>query len=330
MLIKTILTQSMKKLLTQIVIAVAGFTGVAVAQQDPQFSQFMQNKLIYNPGYAGTSGGVCGVMQFRQQWANFQGSPQSIAVAADMPLANIPLGVGLTVMNDKIGPMSSLFIRAAGSFNKKIGKGTLGIGLDVGVMQKKISADWITPESTPDNRIPGNYGDFSNPDFGKMTYDVGFGAFYNVPNNFYVGISGTHLPGQEITAKEGDTRFTLSRHIYLMGGKTFQINKWNKITPNVLVKTDLAASVADLNLTYMWSDMIWVGGSYRTSAAFIGMLGLQSKFSQKNMMFRAGYSYDFSTSSQLKKFGSHEIILGACFIPEIKKPTSYDTDRFIF
>ncbi|MGZ4042172.1 MAG: type IX secretion system membrane protein PorP/SprF, partial [Bacteroidia bacterium] len=51
----------MKKLFTKIAIAIAGFTGVAVAQQDPQFTQWMNNRLIYNPGYAGTSGAICGV-----------------------------------------------------------------------------------------------------------------------------------------------------------------------------------------------------------------------------------------------------------------------------
>lgn len=319
----------MKKLLTKIVIAVAGFTGVAVAQQDPQFTQFMQNKLIYNPGYAGTSGGMCGVVQFRQQWASFTGAPQSIALAVDMPLAGIPLGVGLTVMNDKIGPMNTIFFRAAGSFNKKIGKGTLGVGLDLGFLQKKIDANWITPETGKiDPHIPGSYGDaLNNPDFGKLTYDVGFGAFYQIPNNFYVGVSGTHLPGQVLKG-DGSLEYKLSQHIYATAGKTFIINKWNKVTPNVLVKTDVAATAADFNLTYMWSDMIWVGGSYRTTAAFAGMLGYQ-KLIGGTTMVRAGYSYDFSTSSQFKKFGSHEIVLGVCLVPKIKKPTTYANDRFL-
>lgn len=319
----------MKKLLTKIVIAVAGFTGVAVAQQDPQFTQFMHNKLIYNPGYAGTSGGICGVVQFRQQWASFTGAPQSIALAVDMPLVGLPLGVGLTVMNDKIGPMNTLFVRAAGSFNKIIGKGTLGIGLDIGFLQKKIDAAWITPEPDRiDPRIPGSYGDaLNNPDFGKLTYDVGFGAFYQIPNNFYIGVSGAHLPGQVIKG-EGSLQYKLSQHIYFMTGKTFIINKWNKITPNVLVKTDIASNATDFNLTYMWSDMIWVGGSYRTSQSFAALLGYQTTFGGQYAA-KIGYSYDFSTSSQLKKFGSHEIILGICMIPKIKKTTTYGNDRFL-
>jgi len=323
---------SMKKLFTKIAIAVAGFTGVAVAQQDPQFTQFMQNKLIYNPGYAGTSNAICGVAQFRQQWASFTGAPQSIALSMDMPLAGLPIGIGLNIMNDKIGPMNTVFVRAAGSFNKTIGKGTLGIGIDFGMIQKKISADWIVPETGKiDAHIPGMYGDaLSNPDFGKVTYDVGFGAFYQIPNNFYVGISSTHLPAQVLKG-DGSLEFQVSRHYYFMAGKTFQINKWNKITPNVLVKSDLAASSVDLNLTYMWSDMIWVGGTYRVQSAAAVMAGYQKYFGTATGGFtaRIGYSYDFGATSQFKKYGSHEIILGVCFAPKIKKITTYGNDRFL-
>src|SRR5688572_18790000 len=106
----------MKKLFSKIAIAIAGFSSVAVAQQDPQFTQFMHNKLIYNPGYAGTTGALCGVVQYREQWLNFEGSPTSIAFAGDMRLTALPLGVGVTVISDKIGPMSTFILRGAASY----------------------------------------------------------------------------------------------------------------------------------------------------------------------------------------------------------------------
>src|SRR4051812_39453176 len=122
----------MKKLFTKIALVVSGFTSVAVAQQDPQFTQFMFNKLIYNPGYAGTTGALCGVLQYRQQWANFPGAPTTMAFAGDMRLKTLPIGVGITFISDKIGAMSTNIIRAAGSYNiTKIGGGTLGLGLDL-------------------------------------------------------------------------------------------------------------------------------------------------------------------------------------------------------
>jgi type IX secretion system PorP/SprF family membrane protein len=322
----------MKKLFVKITIAMSVLTGVATAQQDPQFTQFMFNKLIYNPGYAGTSGAVCGVAQFRQQWVSFEGAPQSIAVAADTRLQGLPLGVGLNIMTDKIGKMSTFFARGAASFNiTKIAGGTLGLGIDIGVLQKKINADWVVPEPLRnDPRIPGSGPNFDNPDLNKMTMDLGFGAFYQIPGKFYVGLSSTHLPAQSIKG-DGQLAYKVSRHYYLMSGYTFQLNAWSKLTPNILYKTDVASSSLDANLTYLWSDMIWVGGTYRVDDAAAILVGYQGKAGEGNSIgYKIGYSYDFP-ASQLKGYtsGSHEILLGVCYTPKVKKVTTYGNDRFL-
>lgn len=320
----------MKKLFTKIAIAVAGFTGVSVAQQDPQFTQFMQNKLIYNPGYAGTSGAICGVGQFRQQWVSFDGAPQSAAIAFDMRILPA-LGVGLNVITDKIGPMNTTFIRIPVSWNVKVGKGTLGLGIDGGVLQKKINNTWITPEpGKVDPNIPGNYDALNNPSLNKLTYDLGFGAFYQIPGKFYLGLSSTHLPAQ--TVKGADKiSYDMSRHYYLMTGYTFDINPRNKITPNVKVKSDVAATAVDVNLTYMYDNMIWAGVTYRVSDATALMLGYQGTTKgAKPLTYRIGYSYDL-TMSKLKGYtsGTHEIILGFCMSPKPKTLTTGGNDRFL-
>lgn len=328
----------MKKLFVKIAFAVAGFTGVAVAQQDPQFTQFMYNKLIYNPGYAGTTGALCGVLQYRKQWLSFDGAPTTFALAADMRLKAMPIGVGLTVMSDKIGPMNTTFARIAGSYNlTKIGSGTLGIGIDAGILQKSISSQWVVPEPLKDDkRIPGSGGTnasgdplWQNGDLNKVTYDLGFGVFYNIPGKAYVGLSSTHLPSQSV--KEGDLGYKVKAHYYLMAGYTFQLNKWSKITPNVLYKNDLAASALDANLTFMWSDMVWIGGTYRMNDAAALLAGYQGKALPNNALgYKIGVSYDFTTP-KLKTYskGTLELILGVCFTPAVKKPTTYRTDRFL-
>lgn len=322
----------MKKLLVKITIVFAGFSSVAVAQQDPQFTQWMFNKLIYNPGYAGTSGAVCGVAQYRQQWTAFTGAPQSIAVAADMRLKAVPIGVGLNVISDKIGPMNTTFFRIAGSYNiTKIAGGTLGIGIDAGILQKRISDTWVVPEPLlVDPTIPGGYGSMGliNPDLNKVTFDLGFGAFYQIPGKMYLGISSTHLPAQQI--KSGDLGFKVSRHYYLMGGYTFQLNKWSKLTPNVFYKFDNAASALDLNLTYLWSDMIWVGGTYRLEDAAAVMAGFQGKAGLGNSIgYKVGLSYDLPGQMGKYSSGSYELVLGVCFSPKVKVPTTYGNDRYL-
>lgn len=314
----------MKKLFITVAVVLAGFTGVVVAQQDPQFTQFMHNKLIYNPGYAGTSGAVCGVAQYRQQWASFEGAPQSIAVAADMPLKALPLGVGINIMSDKIGPMNTVFARLAGAYNLKIGRGKLGVGIDFGMMQKKINNDWITPEPLKDDpRIPTNTADLN-----KTTFDVGFGAFYQIPGQFYIGVSSTHLPAQ--TIKGSGMQFDLTRHYYAMVGYTFKVTPWVKFTPNLMYKSDLASTAFDANGTLMLFDKFWAGASYRLNDATAVLLGVQLPFGAGNStMLKIGYSYDITLSQKLKGFNSHEVILGVCYTPKVIKPTTHGTDRFL-
>jgi type IX secretion system PorP/SprF family membrane protein len=346
----------MKKLFAKVALMVAGFTGVAVAQQDPQFTQFMFNKLIYNPGYAGTTGAICAVGQYRQQWMSFSGGASTRAIAADMRLSKLPIGVGLTFIGDQIGPLSTTYVRLAGSFNvTKIAGGTLGIGLDVGMVSRHLTNDWVVPEPLKDDpRIPGNGGynpntgtfSFQNPDLNKTSLDLGFGVFYQIPGKFYAGLSTTHLPSSTLKGAS-ELRSTVSRHYYFMAGYTFQINKWSKVTPNVLWKAGdsksynnsidagtpnmFVASTADLNLTFLWSDMIWIGGTYRLNDAPAILAGIQGNFGVGNAYsWKLGYSYDMTTKKlQGYAKGSHEIVLGICYAPKVKKPTVYSNDRYL-
>jgi type IX secretion system PorP/SprF family membrane protein len=329
----------MKKLLTKIALVVAGFSEIAIAQQDPQFTQFMFNKLIYNPGYAGTTGAICGVGQYRKQYMDFPGAPTTRAFAADMRLTGLPLGVGVNFMSDQIGAMSTSYFRLAGSYNiTKIAGGTLGIGLDIGIMSKSLADSWIVPEPLKnDPSIPGSGGfsqstsapTFTNNNLTGTRLDAGFGAFYQIPGKFYAGISSTHLPASLFTS--GTVNFKSTRHYYMMTGYTFQLNRWSKLTPNVMYRTDLAAGGLDLNLTYLWSDMIWVGGTYRVGVSPCILAGYTGKFGLGNAYsYKIGYSYDF-TPTQLKTYakGSHEFILGVCYAPPVKKATTYGNDRFL-
>jgi hypothetical protein len=117
----------------------------------------------------------------------------------------------------------------------------------------------------------------------------------------------------------------------MMTGYTFQLNRWSKLTPNVLYKTDVASSSLDLNLTYLWSDMIWIGGTYRVDDAPAILAGYTGKFGTGNAYsYKIGYSFDFTTT-KLKTYakGSHEILIGVCYAPPVKKATTYGNDRFI-
>lgn len=324
----------MKKLFTKLTVALAAITSISFAQQDPQFTQFMHNRLIYNPGYAGTSEAICANVLYRKQWVNFPGAPSTGLLSFDMPIGQLPIAIGLNVMQDQIGFDKTFFGRLALSYNKRIGAGVLGIGVDGGVLQKQFNGTWITPDgnSFQDNSIPNyqaNGQAASNPNLNKLSYDLGFGVFYSIANKMYVGLSSTHLTAQDLKASDS-VKFALARHYYLVAGYTFNLGDGgiHGINPNIKVKSDAASTQLDINLTYIYDNRYWVGVSYRMQDAIAPMIGARLL---PNRSLRVGYSYDVTTS-KIKGYsaGTHEIMLGYCMnVKKKPKVTSYQNARFL-
>lgn len=324
----------MKKIFTTLTIALAAITSVSFAQQDPQFTQFMTNKLIYNPGYAGTSEAICANALYRQQWVNFPGAPKTGLLSFDMPIGQLPIAVGLNVMSDQIGFDKTLFARVALAWNRRIFNGVLGVGIDGGILQKQFNGTWITPDGSGvyDATIPAYTSGTvtaANPNLNKLSYDFGFGAYYTIANRMYVGISSTHLAAQDIKAST-NVKFALARHYYIVGGYTFDLTQDHAIQPNIKIKSDAASTQLDVNLTYIFRRTLSVGVSYRMQDAIAPMIGYRFQNGALKGM-RAGYSYDLTTS-KIKGYssGTHEISLGYCFnVKKPKKITTYQNARFL-
>lgn len=319
----------MKKIFTPLVLALAAVTTVSFAQQDPQLTQFMHSKLIYNPGYAGTSQAICANVLGRQQWVNFPGAPKTGLLSIDMPIGHLPIAVGLNVMSDQIGYEKTFYARLAFAYNRPMGAGILGVGIDAGVLNKQFNGNWITPDGNVahDPNIPGyspNNSSTLNVGLTKATYDLGFGIYYGIANKMYVGISSSHLTAQDLV-QSPDIKYTLARHYYLVGGYTFDLSPKHAINPNVKVKTDAASTQLDMNLTYIFERKLSIGVTYRMQDCIAPMIGY--KFTKG---LRIGYSYDV-TLSKIKGYssGTHEILLGFCF-KTVKPPkvTIHQDPRF--
>lgn len=74
------------------------------SQQDAQYTQYMYNTINVNPGYAGSRGVLSIFGLHRTQWVGLDGAPTTNAASVNAPINNTNLGVGLSFVNDKIGP----------------------------------------------------------------------------------------------------------------------------------------------------------------------------------------------------------------------------------
>lgn len=310
--------------------------GSAFAQQDPQFSQFMNNRLMINPGYAGSTGFLCGNLSGRQQWAGFTGSPRTFAFCADMAIlkeTNIPSGVGLTVIADKLGFESSVYAKLAYAYRMALGSGNLGIGIEIGALNKGFSGDFRPSEGGKNSASQDQFIPFNG--VSKTGLDFGFGIHYHIPNKFYVGFSAAHLnaPKFDISEKNNGLNYLSARHYYLMAGYEWALpnNPELVIRPNLLMKTSFASTQTDVNVNVLYNNSLWGGVSMRIfgNDAVVPMIGYQGQ--EGKTSYRIGYSYDVTLSRlRTQSNGSHEIVLGFCYdITPKPKITKYRNVRFL-
>jgi type IX secretion system PorP/SprF family membrane protein len=289
------------------IITVALFTAVAgttMAQQDPQFTQFMFDRLSVNPAVAGVSRQLCGTAILRQQWTGFDGAPKTGLLNAHMPIASISSGVGLSLYLDELGQQKSTFARFHYSFHRTLGPGTLGIGIYAGLASHTLGRNWFARDPVADDvAIPGN----GQSDGG---FDLGAGLYYSTPT-YWIGISSTHLPETELD----DVSIKMVRHYFVQAGYDYKIGGGNTyvLQPAALLKTDGTSMQVDINATLLYNNMVWLGVSYRTEDAIAPMIGYQHPSSDGRSMWKLGYSYDVTTST-LRNYssGSHEVMLNFC------------------
>lgn len=327
----------MKKILLAVVCV---FSLVKVsAQQDPQFTQNMFNRLAVNPAFAGAKESFCATLISREQWLGFEGNPKTNLLSLDYgKIINgiHKVGAGLTLIQDEIGPISSINVKLALAYHQRIQQGVLSGGIEIGIFNQSINGKWRTSEGsfdgTEDPKIP-------NAETGDTKLDIGAGLYY-YRSNMYVGVSATHL-NQPSLADEPDETSSLTfqqvRHYYIMGGYTFERSLNGRpfdITPSIFAKSDAIETQVDFNANVKYNNLIWTGLSYRTGDAasllagvdFAGV-GLGGQWD--NIKIGLAYDYNISDLSSYNN-GSIEFMINYCYkFIKNEKVERYKDVRFL-
>jgi len=293
----------MKKIFTVVASITMIFAGTQVnAQQDPQMSMNMFNKLYMNAGYAGSNGGICANALSRQQWVGFDGRPQTTVLNVEGTVKALHGGVGLSVVSDKLGAGYTGGIKLSYAYRLELGPGTLGIGVEGGILYNVLDGSQLNPIQENDPNIVAVKSNGIAP-------DLGLGLYYQT-DKLYAGISANHLIGPTLEFESGGTisEFTIARNYYAMAGYNWDMSQTLTLNPAIFLKTDAVSVQFDVNLRLHWKKMVWLGASYRLDDAVAIMAGVNFK------EFRLGYAYDINTSG-LRGFnsGTHEIMLGYCY-----------------
>ncbi|MEI8193554.1 MAG: type IX secretion system membrane protein PorP/SprF [Flavobacteriia bacterium] len=271
--------------------------GLSFGQQDPHFTQYFDNTLHVNPAYAGSSGMLSATAIHREQWVGFTGAPRSTTFSLHTPLNYRSVGLGLTAVNDMIGPIRQNMVYVDFSYSLKLGdKSKLAFGLKGGVNLLSVS--------TLQNIQAGD--DVLNPLQNQVNPNFGFGVYYHNPH-FFAGISSPRILENSPSATNS---YTEQRHLFAIVGGVFPITNTWKLRPSLQAKGTTGAPLSlDLSVAGIYSDKLWLGAMYRMNAA-MGVF-VQYQISQQ---FRLGLASEFGTTA-LRNYnnGTFEVMMSYDF-----------------
>ena len=303
----------------------------AKAQQDPQFSQFMYNKLPINAAYAGAREVLSIRASYRDQWTGSKGggipgAPKTAVFSIHSPLKNDHFALGFNYINDRLGITHSNQFDAMFAYRVALGKKVkLSLGVNAGIWWYKLNATSAILTTPGDPAFAQNVS--------RVLPDVGAGLYIYHPN-FYIGFSVPNFIKADLANKnQNGTDAKRTAHINIMIGGAIPAGKVLVIRPQILYRYIASGEqkiphTLDVNLSLLIYNRVNIGGQYRTAVANKNNDAKLTNVDNFSVMLEVwptkqlliGYSYDYILT-KLGNYnrGSHEVIIGYDFAFEKKR-----------
>lgn len=293
----------MKRIYSIAIVALLSLS--ATAQQDPHYTQYMYNMNIMNPAYAGSKENLSLGLLYRKQWVDIQGAPETFTFSGHTPVGK-NVGIGLSAISDKIGPVNEQNLYADFSYTLNLGgEHKLAFGIKAGATFHKVGLfDQIGNGFVPQPNDPAFSENIDN-----VYLNFGSGLFYytdryyvafSVPNMFKAKHLDIRQNGQE---REFGSE---TQHYFLTGGYVFDLSPNVKFKPFAMLKTAFGApSSVDVSTNFLFNERFEIGATYRLEDSFGAMVNFAI-----TPNIRIGYAYDHIVSDlRVTTPASHEIIM---------------------
>lgn len=270
-------------------------------QLTPFTNQYVLNPLTINPAYAGNRGVMNIAAFYRKQWVGVKGSPETMSLTVDAPFRDNKMGLGLNVINDKIGVTKETQFGANYSYKIDMKKGNLSFGLGAGLMVTNTAWSDLVVLDPGDEYLLIDSKVFVVPVFS-------FGTYYS-GDKYFAGFSIPKLVGYKFDFDKNKyvLNNNMSDYYYLFNtGYLFDLSSNLKFFPSALIVFSPGDKILyDINAHFRVMDRLWLGASYRNNRSISGMFQFQL-----NDQIKFAYTYDFDFA-KLRTYssGSHEVML---------------------
>ena len=271
------------------------------AQQSPHYTQYMYNMNIINPAYAGSKDNLSFGFLYRKQWLEIEDAPTTFSLSGSAPVGK-NVGVGLSIISDKIGPVDENNIYGDFSYTLNLGgEHRLALGLKAGVTIQKTGL-FSDINSSLQQQGDGAFTQDSN----TANLNFGTGIFYYT-NKYYFAASIPNMLNAPHLNNDGN--FYLENkvpHYFVTGGYVFDLNSNLKFKPFAMVKSSFNTPTSiDVSANFLYAEKFEMGATYRLQDSFGAMVNYTI-----SPTIRIGYAYDHIVSNlKVTTPSSHEIIL---------------------
>lgn len=293
----------MKLIIKHYIVALALLScTVGIAQQLPQFTQYMYNTVSINPAYAGSRETLSVVALHRSQWVGFDGGPITQTLSVNSPLRNEKIGLGMSFINDKLGDERFSYLYGDFSYTINTGDNTkLAFGFKAGFTSYSLDRQALDPGA----QDPNIYGVED-----RWSPNIGAGLYWH-SQMWYLGLSAPRILNTDYAKDSNNADVAALERIsyYFTGGYVFTLSENTKLKPAFLVKATNGAPLSyDLTANFLFYEKFWLGAGYRINENTSALGGLADF--QVSKQIRIGYAYEYPLS-ELNDYtgGTHEILI---------------------
>ena len=107
--------------------------------------------MVFNPAFAGSSGGICATGLVRQQWIGFKDpdgsktAPVLYSLTVDSPVKFLHGGVGGSIYQDQLGFFKDIALKLGYAYRMDLGPGDFSIGLELGLQNSSYDFSKFKP-----------------------------------------------------------------------------------------------------------------------------------------------------------------------------------------
>lgn len=257
----------------------------------------MLNPLLINPAYAGLNNNFNAMLGYRTQWVGLEGKPTTVNVSAHSSLMDNKLGVGMLIVQDRIGNISNTETNFTVSYKLKFKEQVFSFGMQAGLQNYRTDFSELNIFDPGDNAfIGGERGTRVN---------IGAGAILK-SEKYFIGLSVPRL--MPSTFENGGQEFELyNQHYYLAGSYVHYLTSKIRLKPSLLLR-GVKGAPASVDLAFNLNlNAIHTAGLFTRNFNTYGFL-VQTIAKEK---FRFGYVFELPTNQSVgNNFTTHEISLG--------------------